>query len=242
LKSLQDLLGEVHDGQVLAGEIASVAVGAPPEQLAETFQRSEDLVDLASRVEGRLAEQLAQVDREWLGGRADPFLKKVERFGERLSARRRAGPLEIERKFLLSDLPPHARDAVPLEIDQGWMAGQMVSERVRRTRAPGSETYSRTIKLGEGVVRSEYEEPMTPEVFQSLWPLTASRRISKRRYPVPDGDRIWEIDEFLDRELVLAEVELENEGEEVVPPEWLKPYVVRDVTGEPEYVNLNLAK
>ena len=150
--------------------------------------------------------------------------------------------MEIERKFLLTSLPPLARDVVPLEIDQGWIAGQMVSERVRRTRAPGADTYSRTIKLGEGVVRSEFEEPMTSDVFETLWPLTAHRRISKRRYPVPDGDRVWEIDEFLDRELVLAEVELEGEEEDVTPPDWLKPFVVREVTGESEYVNVNLAK
>ena len=61
-------------------------------------------------------------------------------------------------------------------------------------------------------------------------------------YPVPDGDRVWEIDEFLDRELVLAEVELEGEDEDVTPPDWLRPFVVREVTGEPEYVNVNLAK
>jgi CYTH domain-containing protein len=143
---------------------------------------------------------------------------------------------------LLTGVPRIAREVVPLEIDQGWIAGKMVSERVRRTRASGAENYSRTIKLGEGVVRSEFEEPMTPDVFETMWPLTVHRRISKRRYPVPDGDRVWEIDEFTDRELVLAEVELDGEEEQVTPPDWLKPYVVREVTGEPEYVNVNLAR
>jgi len=239
---LQDLLGEIHDGQVLASEISQVALSAPPGPEVEVSPSSSDLVELAGRVEGRLAELLAQLDQGWLGTKANPFLTKIDRFGNSLSDRRRTGPLEIERKYLLTSLPPHAREAVPMDIDQGWIAGKTVNERVRRVRAPGSETYLRTIKLGEGVVRSEFEESMTSDVFDSLWPLTASHRISKRRYPVPDGERVWEIDEFLDRELVLAEVELEREDEEVSPPEWLKPYVVREVTGEPEYVNVNLAK
>jgi CYTH domain-containing protein len=92
------------------------------------------------------------------------------------------------------------------------------------------------------VARSEFEEPMSPDVFETMWELTVNRRISKRRYRVPDGERIWEIDQFTDRELVLAEVELAAEEENPKLPDWLKPYVVRDVTGEPEYLNVNLAK
>jgi CYTH domain-containing protein len=64
----------------------------------------------------------------------------------------------------------------------------------------------------------------------------------KRRYLVPAGDLTWEIDEFLDRDLVLAEVELPSAEARVNPPEWLEPYVVRDVTGESEYSNMRLAR
>ena len=49
-------------------------------------------------------------------------------------------------------------------------------------------------------------------------------------------------DEFLDRELFLAEIELPSEETEVVLPEWLSEQVEREVTGEDEYVNVNLAK
>ncbi|MBI4502758.1 MAG: CHAD domain-containing protein [Gemmatimonadetes bacterium] len=255
LKSLQDLLGEIRDTQVMAREITAAVEQAAAHEARRAHQAalgpeapappretgSRDLVGLARLAEQHLVELFAQLQSEWLGGRAEPLLRRLERLGESLASRR-PRHVEIERKFLLTGVPEIAREVVPLEIDQGWIAGQMVSERVRRTRAPGSENYSRTIKLGEGLVRSEFEEPMTPDVFETLWPLTARRRISKRRYPVPDGDRVWEIDEFTDRELVLAEVELDAEQEEVTPPEWLKPYVVREVTGEPEYVNVNLAR
>jgi CYTH domain-containing protein len=40
---------------------------------------------------------------------------------------------------------------------------------------------------------------------------------------------------------VLAEVELSREDEEVPLPEWLVGYVEREVTGDPDYSNVNLA-
>ena len=52
----------------------------------------------------------------------------------------------------------------------------------------------------------------------------------------------WQIDEFRHRDLVLAEIELDSEDEAVTFPSWLAPFVEREVTLEPEYVNINLAK
>ena len=111
-----------------------------------------------------------------------------------------------------------------------------------RKRTREGVTYVRTVKLGKGIVRIEVEEPCTEEVFAQLWPLTEGRRLTKRRYAIEDGERIWEIDEFTDRELFLAEVELPTEETEVVIPEWLAPCLEREVTGEDTYVNANLAR
>ena len=74
-----------------------------------------------------------------------------------------------------------------------------------------------------------------------MWPLTEGHRLRKRRYTVPDGERAWEIDEFVGRELVLAEVELPAPDVPVDPPAWLSPYIVREVTGEADYTNIHLA-
>ena len=78
-------------------------------------------------------------------------------------------------------------------------------------------------------------------MFDGIWPLTDGRRVRKSRYRVPAGELIWEIDQFLDRDLVLAEVELAAADTPVVPPEWLQPYLVREVTGEVEFENRHLA-
>jgi CYTH domain-containing protein len=41
---------------------------------------------------------------------------------------------------------------------------------------------------------------------------------------------------------VLAEIELETEDDEVPFPDWLAPHIQRDVTREPEFLNINLAR
>jgi CYTH domain-containing protein len=104
------------------------------------------------------------------------------------------------------------------------------------------ERYFRTVKLGSGVTRIEVEEGCTRELFDALWPLTRERRVRKRRYRVPDGALVWEVDEFTDRPLVVAEVELPAADAAAEVPGWLAPYVVREVTDEGEYVNANLAR
>jgi CYTH domain-containing protein len=128
------------------------------------------------------------------------------------------------------------------EIAQGYLPGDRLIERLRRVKQGRSVKYYRTVKVGEGLVRTELEEETSREIFDAMWPLTAGRRVEKRRHVVPDGAVEWEIDEFVDRELVLAEVELKSPDANPAPPAWLAPFVVRDVTGEPEYLNLNLAR
>ncbi len=126
-------------------------------------------------------------------------------------------------------------------MEQGWLPGHRLQERVRRVRSERGEQYFRTVKLGNGLSRLEIEEETTEAVFEHLWSLTEGRRVRKRRYYVPDGSVLWEIDEFVDRDLVLAEVELASPETAVEVPPWLAEVLVRDVTGEAEFLNVNLA-
>jgi len=159
-------------------------------------------------------------------------------------------PLEIERKYLLSALPDVVRSARVMEVEQGWLPGERIVERLRRVRemapgggaAVGGERWYRTIKSGHGLVRMELEEEAPGWLGEALWPLTEGRRVTKRRYCVSEGETLWEIDEFTDRELVLAEVELPTEDAEVLIPDWLAPVLVREVTGERAYTNRSLAR
>jgi len=151
---------------------------------------------------------------------------------------------EIERKYLLNGLPPRVAGAESIEIDQGYIPGERIGERIRRsTMSTGGVKYFRALKAGSGIERMEIEEEASEEFFHAVWPLTRGARVWKRRYLVPDRDVVWEIDEFLDRrELWLAEVELERVDQEVTVPEWLAPFLVREVTTERGYSNRALAK
>lgn len=150
--------------------------------------------------------------------------------------------IEIERKFLLRGRPPRIDAARSVLIDQGYLPGTRIRERIRRIRSDGIERYVRTVKLGQGMARQEFEEETTREVYEALWSVTAGKRLQKRRYYVPEGSLTWEIDGFTDRDLWLAELELPSEGHVVEIPGWLAPYVVRDVTEEKGYGNYSLAR
>ncbi len=152
-------------------------------------------------------------------------------------------PMEIERKFLLHGLPPRAATAPSTRIEQGWLPGIALRERLRREVAPNERTkLTRTIKLGPIGARIEVEEPAEPALFEALWPHTVDARIRKRRHRVPEGTLTWEIDVFLDRDLVLAEVELAHAAQEVEIPAWLAPFIVREVTQETAYLNSVMAR
>jgi CHAD domain-containing protein/CYTH domain-containing protein len=158
------------------------------------------------------------------------------------SAAAHAVPREIERKYLLRAVPPHALAFPPTKIEQGWLPGELLRERLRRAERPdGTMRFTRTVKIGPLGSRIELEEVATGPLFEALWPHTVNARIRKLRHPVPDGDFVWEIDVFQDRDLVLAEVEL-TDGQDVPPaPDWLAPYIVRDVTDDASYTNSSMA-
>jgi adenylate cyclase len=148
---------------------------------------------------------------------------------------------EIERKFLVTGELPDDLDRYPSEeISQGYVAVADDGTEVR-VRARGGD-YTLTVKSGPSRTRVEEEIEIDERRFESLWELTADRRIEKRRYLVPAGDRLSiELDVYtgeLDG-LVTAEIEFDSEGqaEAFEPPPWIGS----DVTGDAGYSNQSLA-
>jgi CYTH domain-containing protein len=191
-------------------------------------------------LQARGQQAFDQVAAGWLGDAAEPFFTRVDALADDIGGLVERDR-EVERKFLLTGLPTLPGAESPVEIEQGYLPGERLIERVRRIRSDEGEELVRTVKEGSGLTRLEVEESVSPDVFDQLWPLTEGRRLRKRRYRVPDGDLTWEIDEFLDRDLVLAEVELAGRPVDVEVPAWLQPHVEREVTEDEAYSNVRLA-
>lgn len=229
-KHLQDLLGDTHDMHVLIENACDQLAKAGPWERVGLAA----LVRIASQHATELETQLA---KEFDAGELD-FPAAVEALAAAIEDDSR----EIERKYLLRGLPDAVRGKPAAELAQGYLPGGEIRERLRRVRKGTDTRYLRTLKAGRGLSRIEVEEEMSAELFNQMWALTQGARVHKRRFAIPEGDLVWEIDEFLDRELVLAEVELPSEDTEVQLPAWLASYVEREVTDEAEYVNQNLAR
>jgi CHAD domain-containing protein/CYTH domain-containing protein len=231
LRRLQDLLGELHD---LHG------VGAELERARVSPAGRRDLEPLRERARHAVGERFTGLRDQWLDG-ADGFFTQMEGFARSLLPAGHAAR-EIEHKYLLSGLPADIAQFPAVEIQQGWLPGETLQERLRAVCGPDGVTYYRCVKLGTGLERLELEEETPKELFEVLWPLTEGRRVVKRRHTRQVGKLTWEIDAFLDRDLVLAEVEVPFARRRVLLPAWLKPLVVREVTGEAAYLNVTLAR
>jgi len=238
LKELQDLLGNLRDAQLLSALVAN----AEREQTrGRRSVAGPGLRRVAGWLEVEQNELFGRLRESWLGDRSAAFFSAVENVRESLVITG-AADVEIERKYLLSGLPASLEGRPYREIEQGYIPGERLKERIRRVRWHGDEWYVRTVKVGSGIRRIELQDDTDRKTFKVLWPLTRGRRVIKRRYRVPEAGLVWEVDEFTDRDLVLAEVELPSEDIKPRLPDWIAPYVVREVTDESEYLNINLAR
>jgi CHAD domain-containing protein/CYTH domain-containing protein len=239
LKELQGALGDVHDAQVFETELVSALAEARP-AVADGAALLPGLQAVRAARDARGKEAFECTRTDWLGQASAPFFDSVAGLSNAIASlphRER----EVERKFLLRRLPPIDPTARVLEIEQGYLPGERLVERLRRVRSSDGVELVRTLKTGAGLARLEIEEPLAPDLFERLWPLTEGRRVHKRRYRIADGELAWEIDEFLDRDLVLAEVELVGRPHDVTLPAWLAPLVEREVTEDEAYSNVHLA-
>jgi adenylate cyclase len=146
--------------------------------------------------------------------------------------------VEIERKFLVGDLPDGLDEGE--RIAQGYLAiaGDGVEVRIRRR----GDATTLTVKSGPAHVRTEEEIPIDERRFESLWPLTDGRRVSKTRHRLAVGpDLLAELDVFDGDHEGLRVLEIEfpsvEASERFAPPAWLGP----EVTGDRRYANQSLA-
>ncbi len=146
---------------------------------------------------------------------------------------------EIERKFLVNNFPKELiKNAETKSIHQGYLF--LEGDRELRVRRKGSH-YFMTRKSGEGIIRDEFEAPISKEVYDMLWPLTDGRQVTKIRHSFVFDGKILELDTFEGKlePLTILEVEFDTEKEanEYIPPN----FVAREITFDNRYRNAELA-
>jgi adenylate cyclase len=146
---------------------------------------------------------------------------------------------EIERKFLVvgEGWKPLATSSALLK--QGYLSSN--AKATVRVRSKDDRQAVLTLKgAARGISRAEYEYEVPIEDARELLEMAQPHVLEKRRYIVPFGGLIWEVDVFEGRHagLVLAEVELESEDQAVVLPDW----VGTEVSTDERYFNASLSR
>jgi adenylate cyclase len=143
---------------------------------------------------------------------------------------------EVERKYLVAGnawrgLAPGAH------YRQGYLNRD--PERTVRIRSADTRAYITVKGKTVGATRAEYEYEIPLADAEAMLDTLVERPIiEKRRYEIPYGEVVVQVDEFLGENagLVVAEVELMAEDQVFEKPSWLGD----DVTGDPRYFNASL--
>lgn len=154
-----------------------------------------------------------------------------------------AADLEIERKFLVAELPDLA-GLKSVDVGQGYLthSDDSVEIRLRRKVSGGTANFFMTLKSDGALERKEIEVAVSAEQFESFWPATAGRQIEKTRYVgALDHGLHYELDVFHGglKGLLLVEVEFPSveAANRFKAPAWFG----EDVTGNKGYKNKALA-
>ena len=145
--------------------------------------------------------------------------------------------MEIERKFLIKELPENLSTYPCRHIEQGYLSTNPVV-RIRKD----NDKYELTYKGKGAMVREEYNLPLTKESYEHLREKIDGRLIIKKRYMIPLDPYTVELDVFEGdlSPLTLCEVEFssEEEAKAFVAPDWF----AEDVTFSKLYHNSYLSQ
>ncbi|MGQ5522249.1 CYTH domain-containing protein [Chitinimonas sp. PSY-7] len=144
---------------------------------------------------------------------------------------------EIERRFKLKD--DSWRGLVEGEwLKQGYLSVER--ERTVRVRIKGDDAWLTLKSNISNVSRHEFEYPIPLQDAETILAAMCPMLVEKKRYRIQRDGHLWEVDEFFGQNagLVLAEIELNDESEAYVRPDWLG----EEVTEDPRYTNAYLSK
>jgi CYTH domain-containing protein len=148
--------------------------------------------------------------------------------------------LEIERKFLVKDTSFIEKSYQKNFIKQGFLNSN--KNRVVRVRVLDNKSFLtiKGVSNSTGTTRYEWENEISLLEGEQLLLLCEKKIIEKHRYLIKNKMHTFEVDVFLNENkgLIIAEIELNSEGEKFEKPSWLGD----EVTGQIKYYNSSLSK
>ena len=146
---------------------------------------------------------------------------------------------EIERKFLVVNECWRKQVTRQKTIKQGYFGPP--NKASIRIRIDGDSANINIKSATLDIVRKEYEIPVPLiDAEEMLQHLCERPFIEKVRHIVPQGDHVWEVDEFSgdNQGLIVAEIELSRADEFFEKPDWLG----EEVSHDERYYNVRLVK
>jgi adenylate cyclase len=143
---------------------------------------------------------------------------------------------EIERKFLVEGDAWRSLGH-GTRYRQGYLS--TVRERTVRVRTIADKGFLTVKGVSKGIARAEFEYEIPLEDANAMLDGLCERPlIEKDRYKISYGAHTWEVDEFFgdNAGLIVAEVELGDEGEALEKAPWIG----HEVSDDPRYFNANL--
>lgn len=142
---------------------------------------------------------------------------------------------EIERKFLVVG-EEWKLNTTPTLYRQGYLNSH--SERTVRVRIVDTQAFLTIKSKNTGIIRQEFEYPIPLADANQLLALCETPPLEKYRYRIVIHQHIWEVDEFIgvNKGLVVAEIELSNEHESFLKPQWCG----KEVSTDNRYYNSQL--
>ncbi|EDM44430.1 adenylate cyclase [unidentified eubacterium SCB49] len=147
---------------------------------------------------------------------------------------------EIERKFLVKDNAFKTQAHTKYRIVQGFLNTHPA--RTVRVRIKGDKAFMTVKGKGNetGTTRFEWEKEILVSDAEALLLICEKGQIDKIRYEINVENHTYEVDEFFgdNKGLIVAEIELTDENEAFVKPDWLG----EEVTGDVRFYNSQLSK
>jgi len=144
--------------------------------------------------------------------------------------------MEIERKFLVKK--NWRPSGTGIRYKQGYLCKE--PEKTVRVRISPDTAWLSIKGAMRGISRPEYEYTIPPDEGRELLALCQPYVVDKTRYRINHAGMIWEVDVFhgANQGLILAEIELEDEQQTFLKPDW----VGMDVSHDKRYFNSYLAR